>query len=374
MLLPVPGVFNLKHSNTRTLRAAYADSRNGGVPCKIAVIGDSTTAGAGAGPAQTYSGAFPNTYTSKLAAALTNVGVKARNEGMFGDQYMSGQGGVTYPQYNTQVALGTGWAFTNFNGNTLGGYMAIGSNGAAGQLVITPAKAWDRAVITYAKLSTGASSVAVLVGGSANTTINAVASNQYVAQTITAGSLAVQSLAFGSITAGVSGFPVGSAYFYDSSDPGIVFMQFGMNGKTMQFAAENNPTQYAWCDSRALEVHQPHCTIINMTINDSNLGTSLDTYAAKLEFAVSKAELYGDVILCVGAPSGTASATDGTLDQYVAILRDCAIAHDIPLLSIRDLFESYAVSSALYSDTLHQKHTGHHVIASWLRNIVQSVL
>jgi hypothetical protein len=369
--IAIHGAFNLKRSNTRKFAAAYADSRNGGAPCKVLIGGDSTTAGATCGTSLTYANARVNTYPSKLSTSLSSIGIAARNDGFFGDQYVTG---VTYPVYDPTVTIGAGWAVANFNGDTLGGQMIVGSNGGAGQLVFSPPQAWDRAVISYVRTNTGASNVNVYVGGALNSSFNGANSNALINVTVAAASLSVQTLALGGVVSGANGVPIAGVYFYNSADPGIVFMQMGMHGKTMSYLADFYGSNFPWNNANAIDTHQPHLTVINMSINDSNGGTALTTYSQKLEIAVNRALLYGDVILCVGAPSSTTQATDGTLDKYIAVLKASAIAHDIPLISIKDLFGSYAASSSLYGDALHPKRTGQHLIGDWLRNIFMSAI
>ena len=105
----------------------------------------------------------------------------------------------------------------------------------------------------------------------------------------------------------------------------------------------------------ALRALAPDCTVINLTINDSNAATNIDVYRNNMKSIINAAQESGDVVLMVGAPSNSVRATNGTLGLYVNVVYELAASESCAVVDMKRRWGSYddIQPTFPYYDTLH---------------------
>lgn len=361
--------FNFSTANLTKWRAGLARVRSGKGNAKIAVIGDSTTVGAGSGVSGTGElvGAFPNSYPNALVALLNAAGVTASNNSIFGEEYVSLRGGTSYPLYDTRVTLGTGWTATGSTG--FGGCAFAFTGATPGTWSFAPAGAIDTIVVQYISLPGHGSMTVNVDGGASLGTVNTNAASGVANQTFTV-TKGVHTINF--VAAGNGSIQFTSVIAYDSTKSQVLICQGGIYGSTTNdWITATSP----WSPFFASTNIAADLSIICLTINDSNNGTLPATYQAQLQAIITQAMLSGDVILMTGVPSNTVQATNGTLAQFVAINYTLARQLNIPLIDLTARWGSYASSSLLgyYGDILHPSAMGYQDVAQGVASKLLSV-
>lgn len=354
------------------LLAAIQSARAGIGPLLIAVAGDSNTMGAGAGTgAGGLVGARRWSVGAQLAAILDRTFMSTTNDAFFGDQNCNG-GGVTVQEYDPRFsAFGAGWS-QDAGPTSFGGRMFIAQAGAAGALTFTPERPWNRVRIIAGMNTSSATSITGKAGGVSMGTINTRGTgNQLFDGVLSTGApAAVQSFSLDAVTGG-PGYIAG-AIFWDTNNPGCVVVPGGWYGGFInQFNAAGLPWSYrSIAAALGAGLH-----ITNMTINDANAGTAVETFkASSLAFhqAIAAAS---DVLITGMTPSG--SPTPAFLDAYEVALQEVAasIASPFPVVDWRDqIGPTYTAANAagwMY-DGNHLKGIGYARQASVEAQIIRS--
>lgn len=328
-------------------RKAVANVRTGVGRGNLLFIGDSTTMGAGAGTggSRNLNEAFPRSFPARVASVLNSTFVATSFNSIWGSQNANAL--VTYATYDTRTVFGTGWAM--LGGGTLGAnFIRFTSGGGVATFAFTPTASFDTITIYYyAAAGQGTFTTDVDGGASLGTTNTATGSGILSTSfTVSAGTHTINLNAQNNGSLFISGI-VPSL----STTPAIDVISAGWYGAiagTYNGAGSFGPLT-------ALRAMAPDCTVINLTINDSNDGTVLATYQTNLAAIITAAQESGDVVLMIGAPSGTAAATNGTLGQYVSVVYDLAARYSCGLADMQRRWGSYAAIQPTfpYYDTLH---------------------
>ena len=351
------GVFNLNAINLPHWRAKLAGVRNKTGRARIILLGDSTTAGAGAGTGGTlnYNGAFAKNYPRDFASLLAGY-IPTSDNSFFGDQTNNSVG---YGAYDTRVTLGTGWSTTQLS--FAGQMFKFTSGGGAGTLAFTPAGQIDTITVYYLQQSGSGSLTVNVDGGASLGTINqnGTGSLKTVTYTVTKGNHTVNLVPNNDAAVWIQGVVT-----YDSTTSAVDLIQGGSSGAT---AASFSSTSFIWNPIAVLGELAPDLTVICLTINDSNTpSTPIATYTTQMQAIITQALTTGDVILMVGAPSNTTQATDGTLAQYIAVLHQLAITNNVGLIDLAARWKSWAFTNPLmpYFDSKHPGQNGYWDIAT----------
>jgi len=356
------GNFNIGAPQLNHWRKAVANVRAGLGRGRLIFVGDSTTLGTGAGTGGLYdlNAAYPKSFPSALSVILGNF-VSTSFNSLAGFQ----QGQVAYATYDVRATLGANWA--NSSSESLGAGFFQYTSGAVNNLSFAPAGAFDTIVVYYYSSAPAGSATVNVDGGSslgALTTGGTQTGAKSLSVTTTKGTHTVNVVPDNNGT-----LYVDAIVTYDSTTPAIDIIQGGHFGaKIVDLVNDAGSAAFI-----PLQKFAPDLTIINCTINDSNAGTSLSSYTTNMQSLITEAELTGDVLLMVGPPSNTTAATNGTLNQYIAVLRQLAISNNIGLLNIAQRWTSYAVTNPLmpYFDTLHPEAAGYQDIGSALAGVLQ---
>jgi lysophospholipase L1-like esterase len=353
------GLSNVRPQNLQHWRKALASVRDGTGRAKLLLLGDSTTAGTGSGSGGTSNtvGAYAHSFPRALAPLLARS-VTVNDNSFIGDQSMSVV--VTpYNSYDPRVTIGTGWTYTP---GTIGGFMFKFNPGANTLLSFAPAAAFDTMVIWYSKSSTGGSFTVNVDGGATISTINTNAGTSSLSSSTLTVAKATHTININA--SNNTTFFILGIITYDSAVPAVDLIQGGAHGSSVAglVSAGGSP----WSPVPALSTFAPDLTVMDLTINDSENGTALDTYRTGLQQLITAAQATGDVILMVGPPSNTTIATNGTLDQYIAVMRSLALANNCGMLDLKTRWVSYAVTNPVlpYSDSKHPGRLGYQDIAA----------
>jgi hypothetical protein len=338
-----------------TFKAALARVKAGTGRGKIAVIGDSTSMGAGAGTSGTtnLNGAAIRSWPQGMQRFNSSPNYLASNS-WWGTQGYDGAAGITLTGYDTRLAQGANWAP---NLSTLGGKVIRYAPGAVNNFSFTPTSAFDTIVAYFLKNNGNGTCTINVDGGSSLGTINTNSGGALVwaTQTFT---VAKGLHTINLVPNNDAQMFFGGLLCYDSTVPAIDVMQTAVYGAT---AATFTPAVNVYDPINALKFIAPDLTIIDLTINDSNNGTALATYQSNLQTIITAAKVSGDVLLMVGPPSNTTQATNGTLDTYIAVLQGLCASNTCSLLNMRALWGSFAKvqSTYPYLDTLHPQSGGY---------------
>jgi lysophospholipase L1-like esterase len=324
---------------------ALAGLRAGAGRARLLVIGDSTSCGAGAGDDGPFKlhGAYARAWPQLLGQGEAPFPPVSANS-LIGTQ---GVNQVAPELYDPRVSPGHGWAAADGTA-TLGGAMWGHAGPPPGALAFTPARRFDSVTIRYLQ-QPGRGGFTVLADGAT------------LGQVTTAGAPAYATARFSSApgTRSISIEPrderpicIGAIETADSATPAIDVLQAAWFGARVANFAGNAA---AWSPRNAIPLFAPHLTVINLTVNDSNNGTTPDDYRTRMQQIVTAARATGDVLLMTGAPSNTPQAADGTLAGFIAILDELARVNGCALLDLTRRWGSFADAQRHfpYADNLH---------------------
>lgn len=330
--------------------AAVARVRAGsGAPARMYFVGDSITEGTGAG-------SFAANYVQDLKPLL-NATYPTTDGMIFGnaDDYPDGR-----------LSLGTGWSTTDLD---CWGPTSIGGDtknfsaptSASGNLGITFPQVFDRIRIAYAT-NTGLGTFDTDVDGGAS--LGSIVTNAPLGAAKT-----TFSCASGTHTINIhpptvnTVFPLGIEA-YSSTVPAVLLG----NGASGGTATANWIETFApYAKLPMFDVYQPDLTVVMLGTNDSVLSVSGATYEANLTTIVTKAQLYGDVLLMSSVPCSDPTEA-GRLVGYIANCINVAIAKNCGFFDVNGLFVNYATANAAgrMSDVYHPNGAGYAYLASAL--------
>ncbi|MBV9858747.1 MAG: hypothetical protein JO038_01375 [Alphaproteobacteria bacterium] len=363
-------IFNLDSTKLKNWRKALARVRAGTGRATLLIEGDSTTSGAGAGSSGTTDmvGARAKSVVPDLASILSKqYGLAVSDNSFIGDQGCYYVSGVALSAYDTRISYSSAFYLSSIG--TLGGYLIGYGNAGAGTLSFTPAGAIDTIKILSVK-NTGAGGGSFTVnvdGGSSLGTVTTTGSGAVGADTFT--------VTKGTHTINMVASNNGGFYFlgiiaFDSTTPAVDIIGVGNWGSVVSQHVGNI---YGWDPLSVLKNNiVPDLDIINLTINDSNNNTGLAAYQTNMQTLITGVHAAGDVVLMAGAPSNTTQATNGTLDQYIGALASLASSNAVPLLNLKQRWQSYAAMNPVfpYYDSVHPGVLGYQDIAQSMAEVI----
>lgn len=273
---------------------------------RILFIGDSTTAGAGAGTAgagtTALTGARAKNYPTQLAALLRASGINATNDHLWGSQGVLDDSGVTYQLYDPRMAAFTG--SVTWTTNMLGGKMLL-LNAASQAVAFTPTNPCDGATIYYARVASGGTATVNVDGGATLATISASGASAILTQNVTF-TRGTHTLNITHNGTGTNFYIVG-VLFTDSTQGAIDFIQAGYYGATTNlFAAASQP----WDPVNVAGTIAPDHTFYELGINDAIASLPIATFEANIRTMADRLVSVGSSItFVVNVPFTTASAT-----------------------------------------------------------------
>lgn len=350
-------------------RAAIEAAKEGVRPAKLLFFGDSVTAGEGSGTGTlNMVGARANGLALACTAALNSQLGNANADTFFGDQNSTLTGIASVNAYDPRITLGSGWA-SDTAATTFGGRFLVGTGATAGDLVFSPSGQFDRVTVYWPTLSNLSSALRVKIDGAVVDTLNQAIPASLSSKTYNT-TLGTHTVGFNNVGPG-NGYVLG-VVAWNSANPGVTAIVGGWCGAKAadldnknSLSQDNNGNPYPWAPTNALKSIAPDLTVVNITVNDNTAQTALASYFGDLDSIVQAALTVGDVLLVGGWPNNTAGTTNGTLDSYLAAIRNSGANRGCGVIDLRNYFgQAWSVANGLgYTyDNDHPNAAGHSLI------------
>lgn len=297
-----PTVLNGAADNTAAWRSMLAKLKGGAADVvRIACIGDSKTAGAGAGTgSQRMDGAFPKSWPAQFAAMLATDGFNIRDS-WFGTAGMQSMAAMV--AYDPRRSGFTGWGGGEVS---LGGpCVAAGTGTGVGNF--QPSRAIDRASI-FLRTSTGGGQIKIAKGAE-SFTINTALAEGFIRSEIVFATKSADPIQYNYASGGF--VSVAGTVAWDSALPGIEVANFSIYGTT---SVVQSGTAKPASPLNALGTYAPHLGFIKLGTNDINTGVTMAAWEANIRAIVAKVKATGTAVLIWPSIGGVSPAygTDAT--------------------------------------------------------------
>lgn len=360
------GVYNLTPTSLPRWRKCIANVRAGTGRCKLATVGDSTTAGLLSNGTSTN--IRPNSYPYVMAKRLMYQGAQiATIDSTWGDAGAA-DSSSTLPTFDSRITFGSGW-LTSGEPFSLGGHVPANAT-TTNTYSFAPAGSFDTIDIYYIQ-NTGLATFTVNVdGGATAATINSAGSISVQKATIT--------VAAGTHTINIQRNGTGGTAFiigidaYLSTAPKVAVWNMGSCSSTSGNWAAN--TSAPWDPTQAIVTVAPDVAVINLGINDMRTGVSLATTIANIQTIITALAAHMDVVLTIPVPSQTSIIPQATQDAYRAALIGLATANSVPLIDLPARFVNYttANSNGFMADQLHPDAQGYQDMATSVLSVLMN--
>jgi len=345
---------NFDPKNYPFFRRAAAAFRSGISNLKIAMCGDSTSFGAGAGGA-TWTNATTKGLCAQLASALSARGLNAQSENWFGDGNTVGNSNLVAA--NPRLALNGSWA--RWAGGTEGpGGLALLDSSGTSPLTFTPSIQTDTAVVYYVK-HTGTGGFTVDANGGSATSVDTNASTNLGAVTVTA-SLGNNSWNIRRVSGSIYILGVRT---YNSAVSSIEIWNMGRSGgRAQEWVSSSAP--YSPLNALTTSILKPDLAVINLGINNweaTQVDTSQSLFSANMTTIASTYKNAGIDVMFV-LPHWTNGTANSALQAvYRSLITSVARSLGLAWIDMSYLDGSYAASSGLgfMFDTAHCTATGY---------------
>ena len=325
-------------------RAAKALVAAGSRNAKLLILSDSTGAGQGSTNAGQGANCVSQAWPTQLAALLqTATGLKCSWQ----SRMSTGGFGNNFIACDSRCAATGTMVYTGVGINAVGGPLIKGAGTAT--FSFTPTTSVDTFVIRY-PVNAGLGTMQANIDGGANTPIMQAGSASMGSTALTAGSAGTHTLNLSL----VNNCYIDSIVAYTAAQKEISILNAGWCGST---AANWNDATAVWSPINDIPNLAPDLSIICLTINDWNAGTSLAAYIASIQTVISACLKTGDVLLCTGIASNPAAgdAPGAVQQQYAAAVSYLARANGLrlPINFANVLGGSWAVANAagkMYDD------------------------
>lgn len=338
----------------------------------VALIGDSTTVGAGAGTgAKGADGARPGAASARLVQLLNGVGIPAADDSFFGEHLLQAFSGVNFATYEARFATAGGASFySDGQFQSLGG-IPWRLSAAGHEVRFTPTNQVDSAKIIYFNRLGGSFDVTFAGGASLGiTTGSGALSVGSVTKTFVkgAGQLAIKWSAGNNAIAG--------ALLYDSTTPRVNVVNLGCYGDKLTAAMGYAKNANEWRGGAALAALAPHLTIVDMTINSIQQDglSGVSSYRESLAKVASDVIAAGsDLMFALPNPIDSTFQTDGTALAYYGAIFDVADAYGARVVDVFGRMGDWtkANNAGLFFDSLHPSKAGYAAKAMCLANAVR---
>lgn len=347
---------NLTASKFQKWNAALGAVRAGTSNARVLFAGDSIVGGLFLPtPVPGIGGSYPQLLKNLIGTTIKQ-----------GALWQSENGSTPYP--DPRITLGTGWQQANFNPKTWGrgGWMNV-NNTSSLSFDSTCWEAFDTIDVYYIKQASSAA-LAVNVDGGASLGTLTQSNPQSIAK-------ATFTCSLGTHTINIVGNASATSYIlgvdaYVAATKAITFTQGGQSGTT---TTDWNQSGSVWTYLPMFDLYQPHLTFIGLGINDANANITAATYETNLTAIVTKAQLWGDVVIL--SPTPATGSHDDLFPQYVTKCSDVATAKSCGFFDINSRFVDYttALARGYMENSLHIGTTGHAFMATQMLPAFQDI-
>lgn len=343
------------------ITAVYRSINGTGV-ARIACVGDSTTEGVGAT-------VLANVYPEKLVGLLSSGGYSACDGAIWAHSSW---------YTDSRISEGSGWSFWDdqgWGGGTSGVVRAwTATTSTAGKLSFTFSHSIDSIRVFYARTTTSGTFTVDVGGSSLGSAVTANAGGNAAGKTDFTCSAGTHTININPPTVG-DVFIMGVEAWLSTAHPILVTNAGSGGSQTVNWALTGLP----WRKLQVFDLYQPDLTVISLGINDAISGNSATTVETNLTSIVTKAQLYGDVILCSMIPS-KASTPAGTsvLPNEILYLPKIVNVSNDKSCGLLDLFHAFGESgdvantNGYMSDSYHPNDSGYSLMASSVYSAIQS--
>jgi hypothetical protein len=178
----LPGVFNLKPSNTIKIRKIKARTRNGLGRSRLGFIGDRTSRGEKCGTGEGYTNQRYYRHSSVFAREIARLGFPTNTQSIFG---LSNQTVANTLLEDPRLALGAGWDINSTGLFSFGGKMFTAPASTSSALTFTPEGNVNTFDVYYVRASGKGAFTIDVDGGAVLATPNANGSSALIKQTVT---------------------------------------------------------------------------------------------------------------------------------------------------------------------------------------------
>lgn len=344
------GISNFNAQNTQYLRAGLARMRAGTGTFKIAIVGDSTTAGRDAVSLNSgYAGARPFCVAQLLANLLSSTIVPGRTDGAQADSWFGNPtvgNNAALVAYDTRLAL-TGWVAGGSSFSGPGG-QALESTTNGALLAFTPASIFDTLDVFWDRQTSGGSFTVNVDGGSTLQTISTAGTTAYMKTTITGITRGTHTI--NATTTSTSDTQISGMAVRDSTIPRAEVYNLGVDGIT---CANYNTVFSGHGMAIGIPILAPDVTFINLTINDKNSNPFPAIFGVNMQSIIANPVASGNVILVIGTPISSANQTNGVGAFYDNLIYQLAASNNFPVIDLGQRWVSYAAANAVmpYNDS-----------------------
>lgn len=354
----ISAFINFKPSNLTNWLAARANVLAGTSMARIGIIGDSTTAGQGAGSPGIYDGARLLAPPYVLSSSLSAAGIPSISETMTADGATIGLvPDADMDVYEPRVNLDTAsWGRTN-GVATLGGKTFNSPTGAGtASLTWNPVAPIDTIKVYYVQ-NTNFGTFSITDGSG---TLGTQSCNGTAA------------IGIKTVTRALSGDPfsiqrtTGNALHilgwecYNSAEKEVSVLALGQAGvDTSGLIVATG----AWSALNCYDEYNCDLHFLNIGINDIRNSITSATYKTNLQTIVTAMKAVGDVILVWPQPDLSTLGDQANRQNYRAAMYEIATTNDLPLIDLETYFTSIGGGASLYNDTVHLTAEGYAVVA-----------
>jgi lysophospholipase L1-like esterase len=345
---------NYTPANRYKYRLALAKTAAGASRTRVGFIGDSTTAGLGAGTSGVgnINGSRAKSVPTMVKKLLGHC-ITSRASSTFGTNNMTSSI-ATLQLYDPRLSIaGSSWSTNNGIGPAGALYSASGTDA----ITFTPGEAFDTVVIWY-------------VRGTGNATVSVTDQDGTLGSVNANGATAVLSASVSRVTPSTKAINIqrtgGNDFYligievYDSTTPSVDILNLGASGTlSSNWSSGASP----WSAPQFLPSLACDLWVLNLGINDNGSNVDTATYKANMQTIITYLKNTGDVLL-IGSHPRDSQPNPSLTGPYKIARRELAVTNGAPLIELDQRFVTYAASSAMYDDAIHLKAWGYADIAA----------
>lgn len=315
---------------------------------RVCFVGDSLTAGWGAGTDTWQAAAYLKSFPRQLARQLAAAGLPAAD-----DNFFSTRMATTPAAYDTRLTIAAAWTPADRSGPGLSW-----ASSSAGAFSFLPANAVDTVDIYY--INPSGATFSVDLGGVGSTTPTLVQNDSLNKVTVTF-TRALAAINIARVTGTIYLVGVDA---YDSTTPRVTTYNWGAGGWNSNDWVSTAANYYPF---NSLGVLAPDITFFMLGANESNTGVSTATYKANMQTLITKAKLSGDAVLINRHPASGGYATNqvaqNTANYELAATNGLAVV---------DVYDRWAAGDKAWFlvDTVHCNPGGYGDYARFLNDLL----
>lgn len=362
-LLPQRTFKNFKPSNTRRLRRAIANARAGVADGVLALVGDSTTMGTGAGTGTNgWTGGRIANLPYRLSQLLSTAAIPCDSTGV------PGSNNVTLAEmsnYDPRLTLGAGWSVVSA---AIGGAYFDNST-TTNAFAFAPGVTFDTIDYWYLQVSGYGTFTIDIDGGAAIETVNASGSTLLAKHTLTV-ARGTHTINWKRVSGG--NVRIVMCQVRDGTTKRLSVWNLGVSGATSLTAIAS---ANVWNVLPAVIQTAPDAVLLTLGINDWNSGVPVADFTTNMQTFITSVLPTSDIILGNPCPQAVANTSQVIQQQFYDAIVGLANLNDLPMIDYRSALETYEIAQPLgeYYNPTHPNNLGYAIMASAAARGLQAV-